>query len=39
MSFPGDLGPGINNVNIREVSLIHIQGGVLYVVNMTGHML
>ncbi|KAJ0551959.1 hypothetical protein HanOQP8_Chr08g0268981 [Helianthus annuus] len=39
MSFPGDLGPGINKVNMNVDSRMHSQGGRLYVVSITGHVL
>ena len=39
MSFPGAVGPGIRSDNMKNVCFIHIQGGKLYGIRTTGHML
>ena len=39
MSFPCDRGPGISNESIEYSDFMHIQGGILYVINITGHVL
>ena len=39
MSFPGAVGPGIRSNNMKNVCFIHIQGGKVYGIRTTGHML
>ena len=39
MSFPGAVGLGISSDNMKNVCVIHIQGGKLYGIRTTGHML
>ena len=37
MSFPGEVGPGINNASMKEDLFMHIRGRRLYGIKMTGH--
>ena len=39
MSFPGELGPDIKSVSIKYSFFMHNQGGKLYAVSTTGHIL
>ena len=39
MSFPSAVGPGISSDNMKNVCFIHIQGGKLYGIRTTDHML
>ena len=39
MSFPGDRGQGISNESIEYSDFMHIQGSILYVINITEHVL
>ena len=39
MSFPGDRGPVISKENIEYYDFMQIQGGRLYTINITGHVL
>ena len=37
ISFPGEVGPRINNDSMKEDLFMHIHGGRLYGIKMTGH--
>ena len=39
ISFPSEVGPGINNDSIKEDLFMHIHGGRLYGIKMIGHVL